>query len=186
MQLALLLPRYTGRGMVQFCLQSTPACPYQIRDHWRFATQRYGIKKQRYCDNAEPCHHFNIHTSFSQLGDTGFYTCVASSPNGEASWTAYLQVEGKLAILRCRFLISNRKKPLYFLSFVSAEFGVVVHSSHPIDPNLIPSAPSKPEVTDISRTSVTLTWKSNPGSGATPTSYLIEAFRLDVWSIWHQ
>lgn len=31
-----------------------------------------------------------------QLGDTGFYTCVASSPNGEASWTAHLQVEGRL------------------------------------------------------------------------------------------
>lgn len=35
-----------------------------------------------------------------QLGDTGFYTCVASSPNGEASWTAYLQVEGGSFILR--------------------------------------------------------------------------------------
>lgn len=33
--------------------------------------------------------------SLPQLGDTGFYTCVASSPNGEASWTAYLQVEGR-------------------------------------------------------------------------------------------
>lgn len=66
-----------------------------------------------------------------------------------------------------------------------AEFGVVVQSSHPIDPNLIPSAPSKPEVTDISRTSVTLTWKTNPNAGATPTSYLIEAFRLATCSIQH-
>lgn len=30
-----------------------------------------------------------------QLGDTGLYTCVASSPHGEASWTAYVQVEGR-------------------------------------------------------------------------------------------
>lgn len=37
-----------------------------------------------------------------QLGDTGFYTCVASSPNGEASWTAHLQVEGRLHLLRRR------------------------------------------------------------------------------------
>lgn len=66
-----------------------------------------------------------------------------------------------------------------------AEFGVVVQSSQPIDPNLIPSAPSKPEVTDISRTSVTLSWKSNPNAGATPSSYLIEAFRLDIRSIQH-
>lgn len=61
-----------------------------------------------------------------------------------------------------------------------AEFGVVVQSSHPTDPNLIPSAPSKPEVTDVSRTSVTLSWKYNPSASATPVSYLIEAFRLDI------
>lgn len=60
------------------------------------------------------------------------------------------------------------------------EFGVVVQSSHPTDPNLIPGAPSKPEVTDISRTSLTLSWKSNPSTSATPVSYLIEAFRLDL------
>ncbi|XP_069366112.1 roundabout homolog 1-like isoform X3 [Paralichthys olivaceus] len=91
----------------------------------------------------------------AKLGDTGFYTCVASSPNGEASWTAYMQVE---------------------------EFGV--QSTHPIDPNLIPSAPFKPEVTDISRTAVTLLWKTNPGAGATPSSYLIEAFSDMLGSRW--
>uniref|UniRef100_A0A8C4E599 Roundabout homolog 1 n=1 Tax=Dicentrarchus labrax TaxID=13489 RepID=A0A8C4E599_DICLA len=99
----------------------------------------------------------SLEIRYTKLGDTGFYTCVASSSNGEASWTAYLQVE---------------------------EFGVVVQSSHPIDPNLIPSAPSKPEVTDISRTSLTLSWKSNPNAGATPTSYLIEAFSYTLGSRW--
>lgn len=59
----------------------------------------------------------------------------------------------------------------------AAEFGIVVQPGHPTDPNLIPSAPSKPELSDISRTSVTLSWKSNANTGATPTSYLIEAFR---------
>ncbi|XP_034462827.1 roundabout homolog 1-like isoform X3 [Hippoglossus hippoglossus] len=91
----------------------------------------------------------------AKLGDTGFYTCVASSPNGEASWTAYLQVE---------------------------EFGV--QSTHQTDPDLIPSTPSKPEVTDISRTSVTLLWKTIPGAGAAPTSYLIEAFSDTLGSRW--
>lgn len=38
----------------------------------------------------------------TQLGDTGSYTCVASSPNGEASWTAHLQVEGRLPVPRRR------------------------------------------------------------------------------------
>lgn len=61
-----------------------------------------------------------------------------------------------------------------------AEFGVVVQSSHPTDPNQLPSAPSKPEVTDISRTSVTLSWKSNPSASAPPVTYLIEAFRSDT------
>ncbi|XP_045895332.1 roundabout homolog 1-like isoform X1 [Micropterus dolomieu] len=99
----------------------------------------------------------SLEIRYAKLGDTGFYTCVAASPNGEASWTAFLQVE---------------------------EFGVVVQSSHPVDPNLIPSAPSKPELIDISRTSVTLSWKSNPNAGATPTSYLIEAFSYTLGSRW--
>ncbi|XP_027129691.1 roundabout homolog 1 isoform X2 [Larimichthys crocea] len=99
----------------------------------------------------------SLEIRYAKLGDTGFYTCVASNSNGEASWTAYLQVE---------------------------EFGVVVQSSQPIDPNLIPSAPFKPEVTDISRTSVTLSWKSNPSAGATPSSYLIEAFSYTLGSRW--
>lgn len=30
-----------------------------------------------------------------QLGDTGTYTCIASTPSGEASWKAYLEVHGK-------------------------------------------------------------------------------------------
>ncbi|KAM3602154.1 uncharacterized protein V6R79_025158 [Siganus canaliculatus] len=99
----------------------------------------------------------SLQIRYTKLGDTGLYTCVASSPNGEASWTAYLQVE---------------------------EFGVVVQSSHPPDPSLFPSAPSKPEVTDISRTSVTLSWKSHPSDGATPASYLIEAFSYTLGSRW--
>ncbi|XP_031712862.1 roundabout homolog 1-like isoform X1 [Anarrhichthys ocellatus] len=99
----------------------------------------------------------SLEIRYAKLGDTGFYTCVASSPNGEASRTAYLQVE---------------------------EFGVVVQSSQPIDPNLIPSAPSKPEVTDVSRTSVNLSWKSKLDAGAAPTSYLIEAFSYTLGSRW--
>lgn len=60
------------------------------------------------------------------------------------------------------------------------EFGVVVQSSQPLDANLLPVAPSKPEVTDIGRTSITLAWKSKPSPSAESPSYLIEAFRLDT------
>ncbi len=50
---------------------------------------------------------------------------------------------------------------------------VPVQPGRPTDPNLIPSAPFKPEVTDVSRTSVSLSWKPNLNTGATPTSYII-------------
>uniref|UniRef100_G3QAB9 Roundabout, axon guidance receptor, homolog 1 (Drosophila) n=1 Tax=Gasterosteus aculeatus aculeatus TaxID=481459 RepID=G3QAB9_GASAC len=90
----------------------------------------------------------SLEIRYAKLGDTGLYTCVASSPHGEASWTAYVQ------------------------------------SGQPMDPYLIPSAPSKPEVTDVSRTAVTLSWKLKPDGGATPTSYLIEAFSYALGSRW--
>ncbi|CAG01543.1 unnamed protein product [Tetraodon nigroviridis] len=100
----------------------------------------------------------SLEIRYAKLGDTGSYTCVATSPNGEASWTAHLQVEGR--VWSCCSL-----RP-------------------PADLNLIPGAPSKPEVTDITRTSVMLTWKSNQSSGAAPTSYLIEAFSYTLGSRW--
>ncbi|TKS80767.1 Roundabout -like protein 1 [Collichthys lucidus] len=89
---------------------------------------------------------------YAKLGDTGTYTCIASTPSGEASWKAYLEVH--------------------------------VQPNRPTDPNLIPSAPSKPEVTDVTRTSVTLSWKPNLNAGATPTSYIIEAFSHASGSSW--
>ncbi|XP_055657211.1 roundabout homolog 1 isoform X6 [Falco peregrinus] len=94
---------------------------------------------------------------YAKLGDTGRYTCIASTPSGEATWSAYIEVQ---------------------------EFGVPVQPPRPTDPNLIPSAPSKPEVTDVSRNTVTLTWQPNLNSGATPTSYIIEAFSHASGSSW--
>ncbi|XP_017268156.1 roundabout homolog 1-like isoform X1 [Kryptolebias marmoratus] len=94
---------------------------------------------------------------YAKLGDSGFYTCIASSPSGEAAWTAYLQVE---------------------------EFGIVVQPSNPKDTNMIPGAPSKPEVSNVSRTSVTLSWKSSPDPSAPPVSYLIEAFSYTLGNRW--
>ncbi|XP_011788188.1 PREDICTED: roundabout homolog 1 [Colobus angolensis palliatus] len=98
---------------------------------------------------------------YAKLGDTGRYTCIASTPSGEATWSAYIEVQGKLN-----------------------EFGVPVQPPRPTDPNLIPSAPSKPEVTDVSRNTVTLSWQPNLNSGATPTSYIIEAFSHASGSSW--
>ncbi|XP_064379344.1 roundabout homolog 1 isoform X4 [Dromaius novaehollandiae] len=94
---------------------------------------------------------------YAKLGDTGRYTCIASTPSGEATWSAYIEVQ---------------------------EFGVPVQPPRPTDPNLIPSAPLKPEVTDVSRNTVTLSWQPNLNSGATPTSYIIEAFSHASGSSW--
>ncbi|XP_037122884.1 roundabout homolog 1 isoform X5 [Syngnathus acus] len=94
---------------------------------------------------------------YAKLSDSGYYACIASTPGGEASWKAHLQVQ---------------------------EFGVPVQPNRPTDPNLIPSAPSKPDVTDVSRTSVTLSWKPNLNTGATPTSYVIEGFSHASGSSW--
>ncbi|XP_021574436.1 roundabout homolog 1 [Carlito syrichta] len=94
---------------------------------------------------------------YAKLGDTGRYTCIASTPSGEATWSAYIEVQ---------------------------EFGVPVQPPRPTDPNLIPSAPSKPEVTDVGRNMVTLSWQPNLNSGATPTSYVIEAFSHASGSSW--
>ncbi|XP_051535075.1 roundabout homolog 1-like isoform X1 [Myxocyprinus asiaticus] len=99
----------------------------------------------------------SLQIRYAKLGDTGIYTCTASTPSGEASWKAYLEVQ---------------------------EFGAPVQPGRPTDPNLIPSAPSKPEVTDVSRTSVSLSWKPNLNAGATPTSYIIEAFSHVAGSSW--
>uniref|UniRef100_A0A669EQ01 Roundabout, axon guidance receptor, homolog 1 (Drosophila) n=1 Tax=Oreochromis niloticus TaxID=8128 RepID=A0A669EQ01_ORENI len=94
---------------------------------------------------------------YAKLSDTGTYTCTASTPSGEASWKAYLEVQ---------------------------ESGAPFQPNRPTDPNLIPSAPSKPEVTDVTRSSVTLSWKPNLNAGATPTSYIIEAFSHASGSSW--
>ncbi|XP_026519883.1 roundabout homolog 1 isoform X3 [Notechis scutatus] len=94
---------------------------------------------------------------YAKLGDSGRYTCIASTSSGEASWSAYIEVQ---------------------------EFGIPVQPPRPTDPNLIPSAPSKPEITDVRRNTVTLSWKPNLNSGATPTSYIMDAFSHAAGSSW--
>ncbi|XP_051871183.1 roundabout homolog 1 isoform X3 [Pristis pectinata] len=94
---------------------------------------------------------------YAKLGDSGIYTCIASTPSGEASWSARIEVQ---------------------------EFGVPVPPPRLPDPNLIPGIPSKPEVTDVNKNGVTLIWQPNMKVGATPTSYIIEAFSHAAGSSW--
>ncbi|XP_074496601.1 roundabout homolog 2 isoform X16 [Sebastes fasciatus] len=91
-----------------------------------------------------------------KLSDSGVYTCVATSSSGETSWSAFLEVK--------------------------ESGGVIVVKNH--DENELPGPPSKPQVTDVTKNSVSLSWQ--PGmAGASPvSSFVIEAFSQSVSNSW--
>ncbi|KAJ7320464.1 hypothetical protein JRQ81_019975, partial [Phrynocephalus forsythii] len=91
-----------------------------------------------------------------RISDTGTYTCVATSSSGETSWSAVLDVA------------ESGEAPV----------------SRIYDLDDLPGPPSKPQVTDVTKNSVTLSWQ--PGTpGKLPTSaYVIEAFSQSVSNSW--
>ncbi|XP_072900883.1 roundabout homolog 2 isoform X3 [Hemitrygon akajei] len=89
--------------------------------------------------------------------DSGIYTCVATSSSGETSWSAFLEVRE------------------------SGPSTVNVKT----DVDALPGSPSKPQVADVTRSSVTLTWLPGKHTGSSPvTSYIIEAFSQSVSNSW--
>ncbi|XP_035391761.1 roundabout homolog 2-like [Electrophorus electricus] len=92
----------------------------------------------------------------TKLSDSGLYTCLASSSSGETSWSAFLDVRE------------------------SAE--PVDSASH--NATALPGPPSKPEVTDVTKSSVSLSWRPRPEDASLVSSYVIEAFGQLVSNSW--
>ncbi|XP_042532765.1 roundabout homolog 2 isoform X3 [Dipodomys spectabilis] len=90
-----------------------------------------------------------------RISDTGTYTCVATSSSGETSWSAVLDV---------------------------TESGATISRSY--DLNDLPGPPSKPQVTDVTKNSVTLAWQAGTPGALPASAYIIEAFSQSVSNSW--
>ena len=84
--------------------------------------------------------------------DSGLYTCKATSETGQSTWNAYLVVEAS----------SNPR--------------VIFHRTP--EPSAFPGPPTKPDVLDITETSVRLSWRANSNHGASP----VVAFTVEYFS----
>ncbi|XP_068600470.1 roundabout homolog 2-like [Brachionichthys hirsutus] len=100
--------------------------------------------------------HGSLQIQNTRLSDMGLYTCVATSSSGETSWSAYLDVRDSTDLLE----------------FVS-------HNA-----TALPGPPSKPEVIDVTKSSISLSWEPGPEAGTPVSSYVIEAFGQLVSNSW--
>ncbi|XP_051485295.1 roundabout homolog 2 isoform X12 [Apus apus] len=91
-----------------------------------------------------------------RLSDTGTYTCVATSSSGETSWSAVLEV--------------------------TESSGATISKNYDI--NDLPGPPSKPQVTDVTKNSVTLSWQPGTPGSLPASAYIIEAFSQSVSNSW--
>ncbi|KAJ8266718.1 hypothetical protein GJAV_G00133930 [Gymnothorax javanicus] len=92
----------------------------------------------------------------TELSDSGMYTCVASSSSGETSWNAFLEVR---------------------------ETAAVTDTSSQDSENL-PGPPSDLQVTDVTKSSISLSWQPGPEGGSPISGYVIEAFSQLVSNSW--
>ena len=84
--------------------------------------------------------------------DSGLYTCKATSETGQSTWNAYLVVEAS----------SNPR--------------IIFHRTP--EPSAFPGPPSKPDVMEVTDTSVQLSWRANSNHGASP----VVAFTVEYFS----
>ncbi|XP_072769921.1 roundabout homolog 2-like isoform X3 [Nerophis lumbriciformis] len=100
--------------------------------------------------------HGSLQMQSAKLSDSGLYTCVATSSSGETSWSAYLDIK-------------DSSDPIDFLSN---------------NLTALPGPPSKPEVTDVTKSSISLSWEPGTEAGSPVSSYVIEAFGQSVSNSW--
>ncbi|XP_043365473.1 roundabout homolog 2 isoform X20 [Dermochelys coriacea] len=91
-----------------------------------------------------------------RISDTGTYTCVATSSSGETSWSAVLEV--------------------------TESGGATISKNYNL--NDLPGPPSKPQVTDVTKNSVTLSWQPGTPGSLPASAYIIEAFSQSVSNSW--
>ncbi|XP_006867741.1 PREDICTED: roundabout homolog 3 [Chrysochloris asiatica] len=97
-----------------------------------------------------------LHIANVQKTDMGLYSCVAKSSTGEATWNGWLRMQENWGM----------------------------SSQPPIELSIPPGPPSQPLVTEITKNSITLSWKPNQQAGSTVTSYVIEAFSQATGNTW--
>ncbi|KAF4523649.1 hypothetical protein B566_EDAN013243 [Ephemera danica] len=91
------------------------------------------------------------------MSDSGTYTCVASSRSGKSAWAASLRLESP----------TNPN-----IAFFRAP-----------EPSTLPGAPGKPQVTNRTTTTMTLTWtRSNKIGSSSLIGYQVEFFARDPQS----
>ncbi|XP_058483527.1 roundabout homolog 2-like isoform X4 [Solea solea] len=100
--------------------------------------------------------HGSLQIQNTRLSDSGLYTCVATSSCGETSWSAFLDVKDSTDLVD--FMYHNA--------------------------TALPGPPSKPEVTDVTKSSISLSWETGPETGSPVSSYVIEAFGQSVSNSW--
>ncbi|KAJ0004339.1 hypothetical protein NQD34_010553 [Periophthalmus magnuspinnatus] len=100
--------------------------------------------------------HGSLQIQNTKLSDSGLYTCLATSSSGETSWSAYLDVRESTDLID--FMAHNA--------------------------TALPGPPSKPEVTDVTKSSISLSWEPGPEAGSPVSSYVIEAFGQSVSNSW--
>jgi roundabout, axon guidance receptor 2 len=100
-----------------------------------------------------------IISHLDRSSDQGLYTCVASSRCGKSTWSGFMKVD----------LRNNPNARFYRAPDIPA----------------VPSAPGKPEIINITDTSITISWLPSVKSGGSDIlGYSVEVFQTDNTKGW--